>query len=226
MPTVLVTGASRGLGLEFCRQYAAAGWRVHAVTRQAHAPELRALAGDVSVHAADIGAPPEVAALASALRGEAIDLLLNNAGANVAGRTTLGDMDYAAWEQVMRVNVLAPFRVCEAFVEHVARSRKRIMLFVSTRAGSIHDVLSGGRYVYRSSKAALNMVVKAMALELMPRRILCTAVHPGWVRTDMGGQDAPIDAAFSVASLRTLVERLETHHSGRFLNYDGTELQW
>jgi NAD(P)-dependent dehydrogenase (short-subunit alcohol dehydrogenase family) len=226
MPTVLVTGASRGLGLEFCRQYAAAGWRVHAVTRHAAAPALQELAGDVQVHAADIGDPAQVAALAGALRGEAIDLLLNNAGANVAGHTSLGDMDYAAWENVLRVNVLAPFRVAEAFVEHVARSRKRIMLFVSTRAGSIHDVLSGGRYVYRSSKAALNMVVKAMALELMPRRILCVAVHPGWVRTDMGGQDAPIGAEFSVASLRALVERLETHHSGRFLNYDGTELHW
>lgn len=226
MPTVLVTGASRGLGLEFCRQYAAAGWRVHAVTRQADAPALRDLAGDVRIHTADVGSADDVAALAKALSGEAIDLLVNNAGANVAGRTALGDMDYAAWERVLRVNVLAPFRVAEALVEHVARSRRRIVLFVSSRAGSIHDALYGGRYIYRSSKAALNMVVKALALDLLPRRIVCTAVHPGWVRTDMGGADAPIDAVFAVASLRALVERLETHHSGRFLNYDGTELQW
>jgi len=227
MPTVLVTGANRGLGLELARQYASAGWRVHAACREPAAAEpLRALGGGVAVHRLDVTAPDQVQALATALAGEAIDLLINNAGAAASEHTSLGDMNYAAWEDLIRVNVMGPFRVAEAFAAHVARSERRVMLFLSSRAGSITDNLSGGRYIYRSSKAALNAVVKSLAIDLQAKRVICAAVHPGWVRTDMGGAGAPIEASASVAALRALVDRLEPHHNGRFLNYDGQELRW
>lgn len=226
MPTVFITGANRGLGLEFARQYAAAGWRVHGTCRDPDAAQdLRGLSG-VTAHRMDVADRGQIEAAAAALSGEAIDLLVNNAAANTHMNNSLGDMDDAVWERMLRINVIGPYRVAEAFAPHVARSARKVMLFISSRAGSITDSLSGGRYQYRSSKAALNSVAKTLALDLQGKGIICTAVHPGWVRTDMGGQGAPIDAATSVSALRALVDRLEPHHNGRFLNYDGQALAW
>lgn len=227
MPTVLITGANRGIGLELARQYAAAGWRVHATCRAPEAAEaLKALGGAATLHRLDIVCPDQVQDLARHLAGEAIDLLVNNAGISTHANTSLGDMDYARWEEMLRINVLGPTRVAEAFVPHVAASQRRVMLFLSSRAASIADNLSGGRYLYRSSKAALNAVVKSLAIDLIPKRITCVAVHPGWVQTDMGTAAAPIAVEQSVSALRALVERLEPHDNGRFLNYDGRELRW
>ena len=227
MPTVLVTGANRGIGFELARQYAGQGWRVHAACRDpGAAAALKSLAGDVTLHRLEVTAPDQVRGLAAALAGEPVDLLVNNAGVTAHAKTSLGDMDYGLWEELLRVNVLGPLRVAEALVANVAASQRRIMLFVSSRAGSIADNLSGGRYLYRSSKAALNMVVKSLAIDLIPKRVVCAAVHPGWARTDMGTAAAPLAVAESVAALRALVERLEPHHNGRFLNYDGQELRW
>jgi NAD(P)-dependent dehydrogenase (short-subunit alcohol dehydrogenase family) len=227
MPTVLVTGANRGIGLEFAKQYAAQGWRVHATCRDpGAAAALNGLAGDVTVHRLEVTAADQVRALAAALAGEPVDLLVNNAGISANAKTSLGEMDYALWEEMMRVNVFGPLRVAEALASNVAASQRRIMLFISSRAGSIADNLSGGRYIYRSSKAALNMVVKSIAIDLIPKRVICAAVHPGWARTDMGTAAAPVAVADSVAALRALVERLEPHHNGRFINYDGQELRW
>ncbi|MFO0988393.1 MAG: SDR family NAD(P)-dependent oxidoreductase [Alphaproteobacteria bacterium] len=149
MPTVLVTGANRGIGLEFAKQYAAAGWRVHATCRDpGTAAALGAVAGDVRIHRLEVTSPDQVRALAAAVAGEPIDLLVNNAGSSAQSRTSLGDMDYALWEEMMRVNVLGPMRVAEALAANVAASQKRVLLFISSRAGSISDNLSGGRYIY------------------------------------------------------------------------------
>jgi NAD(P)-dependent dehydrogenase (short-subunit alcohol dehydrogenase family) len=227
MPTVLITGANRGIGLEFATQYAAAGWRVHAACREpVSADALKGLAGDVRLHRLDVAMPNQVHDFATALAGEPIDLLVNNAGVTANAKTSIGDMDYGLWEQMLRVNVMGPMRVAEALVANVAASQRRVMLFLSTRAGSIADNLTGGRYLYRSSKAALNMVVKSLAIDLIPKRITCVAVHPGWVQTDMGTAAAPISVRTSVEALRALVDRLEPHDNGRFLNYDGRELRW
>lgn len=227
MPTVFITGANRGIGFEFARQYATQGWRVHAACRDpAGATALKGLAGDLKIHRLDVTAAAQVRDLTAALAGEPMDLLVNNAGITAHAKTSLGDMDYASWEDLLRVNVLGPMRVAEALAANVAASEKRIMLFLSSRAGSISDNLSGGRYIYRSSKAALNMVVKSLAIDLIPKRVICTAMHPGWARTDMGTAAAPVPVEDSVAAMRTLIERLEPHHNGRFLNYDGQELRW
>lgn len=227
MPTVLITGANRGIGFELAKQYAADGWRVHATCRDpGAAASLKAISGNVALHRLDVAVPDQLNALAKALAGEAIDLLINNAGITANTKTSLGDMDYALWEELMRVNVMGPLRVAEALIANVAASERRVMLFLSSRAGSITDNLSGGRYIYRSSKAALNMVVKSLAIDLIPKRIICAAVHPGWVRTDMGTAAAPVAVADSVTALRALIERLEPHHNGRFINYDGQELRW
>lgn len=221
MPTVLITGASRGIGREFARQYEAGGWRVIATCRD---PSKYDLEGEV--FPLDVTDPASVAALHGELSGEAIDLLINNAGTYGPRGLALGEIDYDAWEEVLRTNVLGAMRVAEAFAHHVARSRLKKMAFLSSRMGSIADNTSGGGYIYRSSKAALNMAVRSLAIDLSEKDVICLLFHPGWVRTDMGGPSAQIDVASSVAGMRAIIDRAGTSDTGRFFNHDGAELPW
>ncbi|MDH3231424.1 MAG: SDR family oxidoreductase [Alphaproteobacteria bacterium] len=221
MPTVLITGAGRGIGREFARQYEAGGWRVVATCRD---PSKYDLEGEV--YPLDVTDPASIAALRGELNGEGIDLLVNNAGIYGPRGAALGAIDYGAWEDVLRTNVLGPVRVAGAFADLVGRSDLKKMVFISSRMGSIGENTSGGGYIYRSSKTALNMAVASLSVDLSGRGIICLLFHPGWVKTDMGGASAPIDAAASVAGMRAVIDRATLADSGRFLNYDGNELPW
>jgi len=221
VPTVLITGASRGIGREFARQYEAGGWRVIATCRD---PSKYDLEGEV--YRLDVTDPDSVAALHRELKGEAIDLLINNAGIYGPRGLEFGSLDYGVWEEVLRTNVLGPMRVAEAIADQVAASEKKKMVFISSKVGSIADNSSGGSYIYRSSKTALNMAVKSLSLDLSGKGVICVLMHPGWVQTDMGGASAPIDAATSVAGMRAVIDRAGAADSGRFFNYDGNELPW
>ena len=225
MPTALVTGANRGIGLEFVRQYAEDGWRVIATCREPDkAAALRAAQGTVEIHRLEVTDPDEVANLARALKGQAIDLLINNAG--IMGRgDVLGRVDFEAWEEVLRVNTLAPVRMVEAFLDNVARSQRRQIVAMTSRMGSIADS-SGGYYSYRSSKAALNAAMRSLAADLAGKGITIAVFHPGWVKTDMGGSGALVAPRDSVAGMRRVIERLRPADSGRFFNYDGDEIPW
>jgi NAD(P)-dependent dehydrogenase (short-subunit alcohol dehydrogenase family) len=192
MPTVLITGANRGLGLEFARQYAAEGWQVHAACRSPEvAGDLRQLANTIGdrfrILTINVMDTASVRAAAAALKGQSIDLLLNNAGVGGPSGQRLGDLDYAAWARVLDANTLGPMRVAEAFLENVAQSRDKRIVTITSGMGSIADNSSGGRYAYRSSKAAVNSVMKSLAVDLAARGITCIVLNPGWVRTDMGG---------------------------------------
>jgi NAD(P)-dependent dehydrogenase (short-subunit alcohol dehydrogenase family) len=227
MPTVLITGASRGLGLEYARQYAGDGWRVIATCRNPeNAMELASLEGEVETHALDIGDHGQILSLADSLRKEAIDLLLNNAGIFGPRPSKLGDIEYDTWENVIRINVMSPLMVCESFSDHVAASNLKKIAIMSSKMGSIDDNNSGGSYVYRSTKAALNAVMKSLSIDLEPRGVTVAILHPGWVRTDMGGPSGLIDAPESVNGLRQVIEGLNLKKSGRFYNYDGSEIPW
>ncbi len=230
MPTVLVTGASRGLGLELARQYAAAGYRVIAACRRPDAAgDLAALGRRVEVHRLDVRDAVQINALAKELAGTPLDLLISNAGVYGPRGLALGALDYDAWEEVLRVNLLGAIRVTEALIENVAAGRDGrggTLAFLSSRMGSIGANAAGGEYAYRTSKAALNAAVKCLAIDLAPRGIVAVALHPGWVRTDMGGPDAELDVPESVAGLRRVIDGLEAADSGRFLNYDGSEIPW
>lgn len=221
MPTVLITGASRGIGREFARQYEAGGWRVIATCRD---PSKYDLEGEV--YSLDVTDPDSVAALHRDLYGEDIDLLINNAGIYGPRGLEFGSLDYDAWEEVLRTNLLGAMRVAEAFAHHLAASEKKKMVFISSKVGSIADNSSGGSYIYRSSKTALNMAVKSLSLDLSGKGVICLMLHPGWVQTDMGGASALIDAATSVAGMRAVIDRASAADSGRFFNYDGNELPW
>jgi NAD(P)-dependent dehydrogenase (short-subunit alcohol dehydrogenase family) len=231
MPSVLITGANRGLGLEFVRQYAADGWQVYASYRDlSSASKLRRLANtsedNVRIMALDVTDPSSVKAAVTKLEGQAIDLLLNNAGVGGARGQIIGNIDYAAWEKVLEVNTMGPLRVSEAFVDLVARSKRKLIVTLTSGMGSITDNTSGGSIAYRSSKAAVNMVMRSLAIDLAPRGITCVVINPGWVLTDMGGPNATMTPAESVERLRDLIATLGPAQSGRFLNYDGREYPW
>jgi NAD(P)-dependent dehydrogenase (short-subunit alcohol dehydrogenase family) len=232
MPSVLVTGANRGLGLEFCRQYAAAGWQVFACCRHpADAHELNDLArqsssGRVLIFALDVRDFDRIAVLAGELRDQPIDVLLNNAGIYGPNKMTLGQIDYSAWMEVLAVNTLAPLRMAECFVEHVARSQRKIIAAISSLMGSVSSNTGGRHYLYRSSKAALNAVVKSLAIDLRDRGIIAVTLHPGWVKTAMGGANAEMEIDVSVRDLIGVLDRLALKDSGRFLSHDGSEIPW
>lgn len=221
MPTVLITGASRGIGREFARQYGAEGWRVVATCRDPSRCDL----GD-EAYRMDVTDPASIRALHAALDGEAVDLLINNAGIYGPRGSGLGRIDYEAWEDVLRTNALGPVRVAEAFADLVERSALKKMVFISSTMGSIGNNTSGGGYIYRSSKAALNMAVASLSVDLSGRGIICLLFHPGWVKTDMGGASAPFDAATSVAGMRAVIDRATVAESGGFFDYNGNRLPW
>lgn len=230
MPSVLITGANRGIGLEFARSFAADRWRVFACCRNPDkAGDLKALSdgseGALSVHRLDVTDGLKVASLARALADEPLDILLNNAGV-FGPRKGFGETNFDEWLPVFAVNTLAPMRLAEKFVEHVARSQRRLILNMSSRMGSIAEASGGWAYAYRASKAALNMVSKSLANDLAARKITVVALHPGWVKTDMGGPDATITPGESVQGLRQVIERLTPQDSGRFFAYDGREIAW
>jgi len=153
-------------------------------------------------------------------------VLINNAGISGAGGQVTGKVDYESWARVLDVNTMGPLRVTEAFIEQLARSDRRLVVTITSGMGSLADNTSGGSIAYRSSKAAVNMVMRSAALDLAPREISCVVVNPGWVKTDMGGPGGRLTAQQSVAALRRLIETFGPAHSGKFYNYDGREYPW
>lgn len=231
MPTLLITGANRGLGLEFVKQYAAAGWRVLACCRTtATASALQAVAdaaqGRVTLHALDVADFAAIDALAQQLHGTPIDLLVNNAGVYLDRHSSFGQTDYDAWAHTLRVNTMAPLKMAEAFIGNLEHGQGKTIATISSKMGSVADNTSGGCYLYRSSKAAVNIVVKSLSLDLAARGIRAVVLNPGWVHTDMGGPNALITADTSVAGMRNVIDRLTAADSGRFIGFDGKEIPW
>jgi NAD(P)-dependent dehydrogenase (short-subunit alcohol dehydrogenase family) len=231
MHTTLITGANRGLGLEFCNQYAAAGWRVLACCRHPEKSDaLKKLAaqfpGQVFLYELDVTDLAGIEQLGKNLAGESIDVLINNAG--ILPKCDLqgfGHTDYEQWMQAFRINTMAPLKIAESFVTQVARSKLKIMATITSQMGSIEDS-SGGYYTYRSSKAGVNMVVKNLALDLKSQGITAVLLHPGWVQTDMGGPNATITTGQSVTGMRKVIDGLNPAASGKFFAYDGQPVPW
>ena len=225
MPTLLITGANRGLGLEFTKQYLADGWRVHACCRHPDkAKELKALEG-VEVHRLDVTDALQCANTTRELREEPIDLLINNAGI-YGPRSGVEKQDYDAWREVLEINLLGPMRVVEKFLPQLEQAEAPVIVNLSSRLGSIASNEGGGSYPYRTSKAALNMVTKNLAVDLAEKGITVVSVHPGWVQTDMGGESASITPEVSASGLRKVIAGLTPEMTGRFFGYDGKELPW
>jgi NAD(P)-dependent dehydrogenase (short-subunit alcohol dehydrogenase family) len=226
MPTILITGANRGIGLELAKQYAGDGWSVIATVRDPkNADGLNALKGDIRIEALEVTDEKQIAALAKKLKGTAIDVLLNNAGM-LTGYESFGETDTESWLKTLHVNSIAPLKLTEALVEHVAASQQKKVASITSGMGSIGSHASTGAYAYRSSKAALNMVMVTAANELRSRGISVAVISPGWVKTDMGGAGAPLDVKQSAAGIRKVIDKLNVGISGQFFNYSGENLPW
>lgn len=221
---VLVTGANRGLGLEYARQLSARGDSVMATARDvAAARALRSL--PVTLEALDVTVPESVAALAGKRRGRPLDLLVNNAGVGVGGRP-LGALDYPELRSFYETNALGPLRMVEALLPELRADGGGVVVNMTSRMGSIADNSSGGSYAYRASKAALNMITRSLALDLREAGVICVVVHPGWVQTAMGGSAAPTTVEASVSGLLRVIDRLGPEDSGAFFDYTGERLPW
>lgn len=221
MPTLLITGAGRGLGLELARQYAADGWQVIGTVRDGKgAAALENLgASAITLDVSDFAAVRRLKVATP------IDILFCNAGIIGKRGAALGSFDYGEWEKLLRVNLLGAAATIEALVDNVAVSGKKLIAVMSSRLGSIGES-SGHTLPYATSKAALNLLAKGLSASLAPRGITVLAVSPGWVRTDMGGAGAPLSPEASVSGLRKVLAGATTADSGRFIAHDGTPIAW
>lgn len=220
MPTVFITGANRGIGLAFAQSYAASGWRVLAACREPDkAGALKAVTGDIAVHTLEVTDEAQLAALAKALNGERIDVLINNAGVG-------GEESTEGWLRTLHINCIAPIRIAQALLPLVLQSERKVVASLTSGMGSIGDNTSGGSYAYRSSKAALNAAMKSLSVDLTKRGASVIVINPGWVRTDMGGAGARMTAADSVERMRKVIDGAGPAQNGKFYNYDGREYPW
>ena len=236
MPRILITGASRGLGLEHAKQYLEKDWEVIATARNPEAsPGLKALESNGSrllrTVTLDVTDHERVEALAAELAGESLDILLNNAGTYGPKSAfegmhyqSLESMDYELWREMHEINVMAVFKVAVCFKPHLEAAANPLLVNMSSDLGSIANNAMGQAHAYRSSKSALNMLTKGMAIEW--QNITVIAMAPGWCRTDLGGPEAPVDPIESVRMQQELFERLESSRSGEFINRFGENVAW
>jgi NAD(P)-dependent dehydrogenase (short-subunit alcohol dehydrogenase family) len=225
---VLITGANRGIGLEFTQQYAQDGWDVLACCRDPqHAGTLQALAksyANIRILLLDVADFAQIDALALQLKNDKIDVLINNAG--VYPESSLADADTEDWLEAFKINSIAPLKMVTAFTTHVANSELKKIATLSSKMGGMSDNTSGGSYIYRSTKTAVNMVMKSLSIDVKPAGIAVVTLHPGWVLTDMGGSNALINTKTSVTGLRQVIEDLNLSNTGKFIAYDGKEIAW
>jgi NAD(P)-dependent dehydrogenase (short-subunit alcohol dehydrogenase family) len=236
MPRILITGASRGLGLEYAKQFLEEGWDVIATARNPEgSPALKALessdSGLLRPIPMDVTDHARVEAVANELTGESLDILLNNAGTYGPKSAfeglhyqSLESMDYELWREMHEINVMAAFKVAVCFKPHLEAAANPLLVNMSSDMGSIANNSMGHAYAYRSTKSALNMLTKGMAIEW--KNITVIAMAPGWCRTDLGGPEAPVDPVESVRVQRELFERLESSRSGEFINRFGENVDW
>ncbi|MEO1245301.1 MAG: SDR family oxidoreductase [Pseudomonadota bacterium] len=222
--TVVITGANRGIGLEFARQYASDGWTVIGTARSPdRADDLKGL--DVEVLQLDVTVPASVDAFAAALEGRSVDLLINNAGFLARG-DGIDDVEIDDYTQMLMVNAVGPVRVTQALMLQLRDGQGKKVINITSQLASIGRNESGGYYGYRESKTALNMFTRTLAAELGPEGFICVALHPGWVQTDMGGAGATLTPEESVSSMRAVIDGLTADDNGEYRSYTGETVAW
>ena len=222
--TVLITGANRGIGLEYARQFADEGYRVIGTARNpASAGELANLG--VRIEALDVADPASVASLAQRLQGESIDILVNNAGMFDRSDVTVDKVDFGMLEQTFAVNAFGPLRVIQALLPNLRQGDRKLIVNMSSQLGSI-ERSNGSWYGYRASKTALNQFNKILSVELGKEGFTSVVLHPGWVRTDIGGDNATLSTEESVEGLMEVIDDLTQRDNGRFYDFEGNEIPW
>jgi NAD(P)-dependent dehydrogenase (short-subunit alcohol dehydrogenase family) len=230
MAKVLITGSNRGIGLEFTRQCLSRGDQVIASCREPDTAEsLNLLAQKhegLDIRQLDVASSESMQNFVQQLDAAAIDILINNAGVYGPANTKYGAVDGEAWASVLQVNAIAPLMLSQMLMPNLRAGKDKKLLYLSSKMGSIDDNSGGGSYIYRSSKTALNSVVKSLAIDLAGEGFIAAVLHPGWVLTDMGGPNALIDTQTSVTGMMQVIENLNAQQSGRFFNYDGSIIPW
>ena len=221
---MLITGANRGIGLELARQFAAAGWQVIGTARRPDAAqELEETGADIIQ--LDVTDQQSVARLSNDLDGRPIDVLINNAGIQRL-MWTIEEVDFEQFDQLLAVNTVGPVRVTQALLPNLRAGAMKTIVNVTSNLGSIGENADGGFYGYRESKAALNMFTKSLAADLGPDGFTCIVIHPGWVRTDMGGSSAPVEVEDSAAGIRRVIDNLTREDNGTFWTFEGAQMPW
>jgi NAD(P)-dependent dehydrogenase (short-subunit alcohol dehydrogenase family) len=225
--TVLITGANRGLGLEFVRQYAIDNYEVIACSRKINKKDdlhkLQVKFKNISIYKLDVANFSSIDQFAKSLKSP-IDILINNAG--VYPDSSIDHINYDTWLEAFKINTLAAFKMTRAFLPHLKKSHLKKVASLTSKMGSIDDNSGGSEYLYRSSKTALNMVMKSLSIDLKPYDLALITLHPGWVRTDMGGPNGLIDADESVTGMKRQIDKLSMKTSGQFIAYDGKKIPW
>jgi len=230
MSRYVVTGTNRGIGLEFVRQLLAQGHTVVATARDpGTAPALQAMQqtnSKLSLLPLDLSDENNINTFAEQVSTTPVDVLINNAGIYGPRQASLGQLRTDDWAEVMLVDLIAPIMLTQALLPALRRGTDKRIAFLSSIMGSIADNSGGGAYLYRSAKAALNQAVKSLAVDLAKEQFIVLPLHPGWVKTDMGGPNAQIDAHTSVTGLLQRIQSAGAAESGKFLNYDGKTIAW
>ncbi|MDD9890705.1 MAG: SDR family oxidoreductase [Gammaproteobacteria bacterium] len=230
MATVLVIGANRGIGLEFTKQFLARGDKVIGTCRDGSADQelnrLQAEQADLQLLTLDVSSDESIAAFPAQLGDTAVDIFINNAGVYGPRDSVFGNVDEQNWLPVLRINSIAPMLLTQSIIKNLRKGQDKKLLYVTSKMGSIDDNKGGGSYIYRSSKAALNAIVKSISVDLSTEGFTAAVLHPGWVQTDMGGPNALIDAQTSVSGMISVIDNLSSSHAGCFFNYDGDIIPW
>jgi len=230
MATVLITGANRGIGLEFVKHYLNRGDQVIGTYRNITSSDELIQMDDVhdslQTLTLDVSSDKSLKNFPNQLNGITIDIFINNAGVFGPRNSVFNNVDEKTWISTLRVNTIAPLLLTQLIIENLRKSSVKKLIYITSKMSSIDDNKGGGSYVYRSSKTALNAVVKSISVDLADDGMLVALLHPGWVRTDMGGPNGLIDTTTSVSGMIKVIDELEQSRSGSFFNYDGTEIPW
>ena len=228
MTTVLVTGANRGLGYEFVKQYSENKFDVFACCRNVNEAkklkELAEISENIKIYELDVGNVKTIKNISQQLKNEKIDVLINNAG--IYRSSTVGNINYDEWIESFKVNTIAPYQIVENFLEQIINSDLKKVVSITSKMGSIDDNTSGGSYIYRSSKTALNSMMRSLTHDLKNQGVATLTLHPGWVRTDMGGPGGWINSIESVQGMIKQIDKLTIDDSGKYLDYAGKTINW
>ena len=214
--------------LKFAEEYSKLGWHVIATCRDpSHANKLNQLAkdfGSIEIYPLEVSNSDQIHELADALKNKPIDVLINNAG--IHRSCTLGSIDKQAWLESFTINSIAPYEVTIHLLDNILQGSLKKVISITSKMGSIDDNTSGGSYIYRSSKTALNSIMRSLEHDLGHHGIATLTLHPGWVKTDMGGIGAWINVDESVAGMIKQIEKLNLSNAGRYVDYAGKKINW
>ena len=228
--SILSTGTNRGIGLECVKHYLKNNEKVIATCRNKNSAKdvlnLKNTTSNLSLVELDVSNPNSINEFASKITDQPIDTFINNAGVFGSRNTEFGNFNAKEWLDVFNINTIAPLLITQKILSNLRLGKNKKLVFISSKVGSIEENTEGGMYVYRSSKTALNQVVKSLSIDFKDENFIAAALHPGWVQTDMGGPNALIDTKTSVKGMTEVIDSLVLKNSGKFYNYDGSSIPW